>query len=168
MPATTIPELLRDAAAKFGDRVALRQPDGNEVHTWTWNEYLTAAEEIAAGLKAHGIEKGDHVALCADTRAEFYLADLGILTNGSVAAALYPSYPAEDLKHTIAMADASALFVEDLKMLRKLGSLADLNLKIVVLMTGEVPPGAGAISLTDLRKHGRYVSGIAAGDNAIL
>src|SRR5579862_6564138 len=105
MPATTIPELLRDAAAKFGDRVALRQPDGKDVHTWTWNEYLRAAEEVAAGLKAHGIGKGDHVALCSETRAEFYLADLGILNNGSVAAALYPSYPPAELLKTIQAAD---------------------------------------------------------------
>src|SRR5580700_4146339 len=133
MPATIIPELLRDAAAKFGDRVALRQPDGKEVHSWTWNEYLIAAEEIAAGLKALGIDKGDHVAVCSETRAEFYLADLGILTNGSVAAALYPSYPAEDLKRTIAMADAKALFVEDLKMLRRLGKV---DLPLIVVLTG--------------------------------
>src|ERR1700739_5002124 len=97
MTATTIPELLRNTAAKFGDRLALRQPDGKDVHMWTWNEYLTAAEEIAAGLHARGIRKGDHIALCSETRAEFYLADMGILTNGSVAAALYPSYPPDEL-----------------------------------------------------------------------
>jgi len=170
MPATTIPELLRDAAAKFGDRVALRQPDGKEVHTWTWNDYLRAAEEVAAGLKALGIEKGDHVALCSETRAEFYLADLGILTNGSVAAALYPSYPAEDLKRTIAMADAKALFVEDFRMLQKLGNLAELNLRLVVVLKGEVPPSTsgGAISMSALRTHGRYVASISGEDNAIL
>ncbi|HWE49304.1 MAG TPA: AMP-dependent synthetase/ligase [Bryobacteraceae bacterium] len=170
MPATTIPELLRDAAGKFGDRVALRQPDGKDIHTWTWNQYLTAAEEVAAGLKALGIEKGDHVALCSETRAEFYLADLGILTNGSVAAALYPSYPAEDLKRTIAMADAKALFVEDFKTLRKLGNLDGAGLRLVVVLTGDVPPGSGggAISMSVLRTHGRYVAGISPEDNAIL
>ena len=88
--------------AQFGDRLALRQPAGKEVQTWTWNQYLEAAEEIAAGLHEIGIGKGDHMALCSETRAEFYLADQGILMNGSVAAALYPSYPPEELKRTIA------------------------------------------------------------------
>ena len=41
------------------------------------------------------------VALNSETRLEFYLADLGILTNGSIAAAMYPSYPAADLVRTI-------------------------------------------------------------------
>ena len=106
MTAVTIPDLLHNAAAQFGDKLALRQPDGKDIHTWTWNQYFEAAEEIAAGLLQHGIGKGDHVALCSETRAEFYLADQGILMNGSVAAALYPSYPPDELKRTIAMADA--------------------------------------------------------------
>ena len=117
MTANTIPELLRAAGVEHGERLALRQPSGKEVRTWTWSQYLTAAEEIAGGLRALGLGKGDHVALCAETRAEFYLADQGVLMNGSVAAALYPSYPPEDLRQTIARSDAKALFVEDVKTL---------------------------------------------------
>src|SRR5882757_9292232 len=109
MPAETIPELLRETARVHGDRLALRQPSGANVQTWNWSEYLQAAEEIAAGLKALGVGRGDHVALCSETRAEFYLADQGILMNGSVAAALYPSYPPDELQRTVAMADAKAL-----------------------------------------------------------
>src|ERR1700722_15133718 len=120
MPATTIPELLRDASSQFGERLALRQPDGKQVHTWKWSEYLGAAEEIAAGLRSLGLGKGDHIALCSETRAEFYLADQGILMNGSVAAALYPSYPPDELKSTMTRADAKALFVEDPKTFAKL------------------------------------------------
>src|SRR5580698_4852431 len=112
MKIATIPELLRHTAAVHGSRLALRQPHGNDVHTWTWNEYLEAAEEIAAGLHELGIHAGDHVAICSETRAEFYLADQGILMNGSVAAAVYPSYPAEEIKATIGRSNARALFVE--------------------------------------------------------
>ena len=44
---------------------------------------------------------------------EFYLADLGIMTNGSIAAAMYPSYPAKDLVRSIESTRAKAVFVED-------------------------------------------------------
>ena len=81
-------------------------------------EYRDAAEEIAAGLRALGIGKGDVVALNSETRLEFYLADLGIVTNGSVAAAMYPSYPAADLVRTIEHSGARAVFVEDPKTLK--------------------------------------------------
>ena len=161
-PPATIPQLLRHAAQQYGDRLALRQPLGKEVQTWTWRQYLQAAEEIAGGLLALGIGSGDHVALCSETRAEFYLADQGILTNGSVAAALYPSYPPEELKGTMARADAKALFVEDPKMFAK---LKDAPVEHIILLTGEAE---GAISLERLRGHGRHTADVAPGDNAIL
>src|SRR5580698_11594116 len=149
MTATTIPELLRQAGAQYGDKLALRQPAGKDVHTWTWRQYLEAAEEIAAGLHSLGFGKGDHIALCSETRAEFYLADQGILMNGSVAAALYPSYPPEELKRTIAMADAKALFVEDPKMLSRLMSVGIKAAPVahIFLLTGEAE---GIMSLADL------------------
>jgi long-chain acyl-CoA synthetase len=166
MTPETIPALLRRAAAGYGDKLALRQPMGKEVHTWTWREYLEAAEEIAAGLRALGLAKGGHVALCSETRAEFYLADQGILMNGSVAAALYPSYPPDELKRTIAMADAKALFVEDPKMF---GKLKDAPVEHFILLTGEAE---GALSLADLRQRGREAGlpaiDVQPGDNAIL
>jgi long-chain acyl-CoA synthetase len=162
MNPTTIPELLRSAAEKCSDGLALRQPSGKDVHTWTWSQYLQAAEEVAAGLQALGIAKGDHVALCSETRAEFYLADQGILMNGSVAAALYPSYPAAELLKTIQTAEAKALFVEDQKTFAK---LKQAPVKRIILLTGEAE---GAISLKDLRRHGRFAAEVTGSDEAIL
>ena len=65
-----------------------------------------------------GIAKGDTVALDSETRLEFYLADLGIMTNGSIAAAMYPSYPPADLVRTIEATGARAAFVEDPRTLQ--------------------------------------------------
>ena len=167
MTPQTIPELLRLAGAEYGDKLALRQPAGKgDVHTWTWSQYLETAEEIAAGLRALGLAKGDHIALCSETRAEFYLADQGVLMNGCVAGALYPSYPPEELKRTIENADAKALFVEDAKMFAK---LKDAPVSHFVLLTGEAE---GALSLAALRNMGREAGvpgfDVSPADNAIL
>jgi long-chain acyl-CoA synthetase len=167
MTPETIPELLRRAGAEYGARLALRQPAGkDDAKTWTWSQYLEAAEEIAAGLRALGLGKGDHIALCSETRAEFYLADQGVLMNGSVAGALYPSYPQEELKRTIGNADAKALFVEDAKMF---GTLKDAPVNHFILLTGEAE---GALSLAALRDMGREAGvpgfDVSPADNAIL
>jgi long-chain acyl-CoA synthetase len=162
MTIETVPQLLRNAAQRYGNRLALRQPSGKEVCTWTWSEYLEAAEQIAGGLRALGIGAGDHVAICSETRAEFYLADQGILMNGSVSAALYPSYPADELKATIARADAKALFVEDPKTFAK---LKDAAVAHIILLTGEAQ---GAVSLAQLRRHERYSAEVRPEDDAIL
>jgi long-chain acyl-CoA synthetase len=162
MNAQTIPQLLRNAAQQYGDRLALRQPSGKDVHTWTWSEYLLAAEEIAAGLRALGLGKGEHALICSETRAEFYLADQGILANGSVSGALYPSYPPEELIRTAVNADAKVLFVEDPKMLQK---LKGAPVEKIILLTGEAE---GAISLAELRRQGRFTAEIGPDDDAIL
>ncbi len=169
MSSRTVLEVLRDTSRQHADRIALRQPGGrggDAAKTWTWAQYLTAVEEIAAGLRSLGLGSGDIVALNSETRAEFYLADLGIMANGSVAAALYQSYPAADLLRTIANCGAKALFVENPKMLQELKTA---TVEHFFLLTGEAE---GALSLDALRARGRE-SGLPApcvdpGDNAIL
>src|ERR1700683_365412 len=125
MHPRTIYQVLEESAAQFGDAPALRQPstgkDGQRQYlTYSWNQYKTAAQEIAAGLRSIGIRKGDVVALDSETRLEFYLADLGILATGGIAAAVYPNYPPKDLIRTIRACGDKALFVEAPKTLSAL------------------------------------------------
>src|SRR5574340_1283368 len=97
MASRTVYAVLEQAAEKYGKLPALHQPIGKgKYETYSWMEYQQAAEEIACGLRQLGIGKGDIVAIYAETRAEFYLVDLGIMTNGSIAAALYTTYPLPD------------------------------------------------------------------------
>ena len=105
--------------------------------------------EIAAGLRSLGIAKGEVVALNSETRLEFYLADLGIMANGSIAAALYPSYPPRDLLRNIEQSRACAVFVEDPKTLN---SLRGAPVQFWFLLTGTAP---GTLSLDELRAKGR-------------
>lgn len=150
MAARTIGQVLAETAGLYGDAVALRQPRGARAAlTCSWTEYLRAAEEIAAGLRGLGVAKGDVVVLNSETRLEFYLADLGILTNGSIAAALYPSYPAADLVRTIRNAGADVVFVERPEML---WALREAPVAHWILLTGEAE---GALTLEQLRERGR-------------
>jgi long-chain acyl-CoA synthetase len=154
MGARTMYVVLEEAAQAFGDAIALHQPAGKgHYQTHTWNEYKRAAEEIACGLRELGIGRGDTVALHSETRAEFYLADLGVLANGSIAAALYTTYPFSDQAKNIRSSHAKAVFMEDPKSMRALleagGALSGLHW---ILLTGEAE---GAITLDGLRAMGR-------------
>jgi long-chain acyl-CoA synthetase len=142
----TLYQVLEEAARAHGDAAALIQPGSPP---WSWNQYRQAVDEIAAGLRTLGIGKGDIVALNSETRLEFYLADLGIIANGSVAAAMYPSYPAKDLVRTMESAGACAAFIEDPGMLE---ALRQAPVRQWILLTGRA---AGALALEDLREMGR-------------
>jgi len=156
MPERTIYSLLQQTAARCGDAPALHQPrfeDGRrEYRVTTWNEYLRAAGEIAAGLRELGIRKGDVVGLDSETRAEFYLADIGAMTAGAIAAALYPSYPPSELGRMLRDCDSKAVFVEDAETLTRLREAALTPAVQWILLTGEAE---GALSLEALRSLGR-------------
>jgi long-chain acyl-CoA synthetase len=145
----TLYQVLEEAAARYGEAPALRQPCGAGYTTYSWTAYKRAVEEIAAGLRSLGIGKGDVAALNSETRLEFYLADLGIMANGSIAAAMYPSYPPKELVKTVEAVQARALFVEDPKTLR---ALAAAPVEHRILLTGEAQ---GAMTLEQLRARGR-------------
>ncbi|MGA2268963.1 MAG: AMP-dependent synthetase/ligase [Bryobacteraceae bacterium] len=156
MRSRTLYQVLEEAARAYGDAPALVQPGSP---AWSWNQYRQAAEEIAAGLRTLGIGKGDIVALNSETRLEFYLADLGVVTNGSVAAALYPSYPAKDLLRTMEATGARAAFLEEPRMLEM---LRQAPVRHWILLTGRAE---GALTLEDLREMGRNA---LQGDPALL
>jgi len=169
-----------DATAEFlGSAPALHQPQGGGIYkSWNWIEYRQIAEEVAAGLRSLGVGHGDICGLASETRAEFYLADLGVMTNGSIAAAVYTSLPAADQVKTLHAAAPKAIFVENPKMLQALESAGLNEVKAQrILFSGEAE---GAISLDRLRQLGaqamvedpglleRIRSGVRPEDMAIL
>ena len=143
-----------DATAEFlGSAPALHQPQGGGTYkSWNWIEYRQTAEEVAAGLRSLGVGHGDICGLASETRAEFYLADVGVMTNGSIAAAVYTRLPAADQVKTLQAAAPKAIFVENPKMLQALESAGLNEVKAQrILFSGEAE---GAISLERLGQLG--------------
>jgi long-chain acyl-CoA synthetase len=155
MNPRTIYTVLEQTAQACGKSAALHQPTGKgEYRSYSWLEYKQAVEEIACGLRRIGIQKGDIVALYSETRAEFYLADLGIITTGAIAAALYTSYPVPDLIGNLRACDPKAIVVEDPKSMQTLidGAGGAPLTSRWILLTGEAD---GAMTLGQLREEGR-------------
>ncbi len=147
--------VLEQAAQRYGNAPALHQPIGKgKYQTYSWVEYKCAVQEIACGLRKLGIGKGEVVAIHAETRAEFYLADLGILANGSIAAALYTTYPLPEQIGNLRSSDARAVFVEDAKSMQALIEAAGKSPLPVrwILLTGRAE---NTLTLEGLREQGR-------------
>ena len=89
--ARTIPQLWRDATA--GERplpAYLAEEDG----TWrevSWSEAGRAVHELANGLLARGINKGDAFGILARTRLEWTLFDFALAHVGWITAPVYPT-----------------------------------------------------------------------------
>ena len=76
---------------------------------------------LPLGLSALGLQKGEIACILSETRAEFYLVDLGIMGAGGVSAALYTAYPMPELAANIEASGRRFLFVEDRKHSRIAG-----------------------------------------------
>jgi long-chain acyl-CoA synthetase len=163
MPGRTVFTVLEETTSQYGDAIALHQPSGGKstksYRTTSWTQWLKTSSEIALGLRALGLAKGQVVCILSETRAEFYLVDLGVMGAGGVAAALYTAYPIQDQVRNIVAVAPRFLFVEDLKTLAAL-VLAAKNASIqlpeyIVLMTGTALEGDFAITLESLQQSGR-------------
>ena len=149
----TVYNMLAAAADFYGSAPALHQPQGDGSYkSWTWIEYREIAEEVAAGLRSLGIGLGDICGIVSETRAEFYLADIGIMSNGSIAAAVYTSLPPADQIKTLRAAEPKAIFVESP---RTLAALEDAGMAEIpaqrILIGGEAE---NAITFEHLRQLG--------------
>ena len=75
----TIGELLREAAADSGDRIALVEgiADVSARRKWTYTELLSESERVAAALLTR-FQPGDHIAIWAQNIPEWVIAEFGI------------------------------------------------------------------------------------------
>ena len=148
----TVWSVLESTATQYPERTALCQPIGSgKYRSWTWSEYRDTVRQIAVGLRRRGVGKGEIVALHSETRAEFYLADLAVLSCGAIAAALYTSLPVADQIRTLRTCGARVVFVENEK---SLNALREAGGQIRwVLLTG--PAVDGASTLEQLREEGQ-------------
>jgi len=132
--ARTISNLWRDAvAAAHPDPAYLHEVDG-EWREVTWAEAARAVEEIANGLLALGIRKGDSFALLARTNLEWSLFDFALGLVGAVGAPIYASSSPRDVQYVLEHSECVGAFVEDDEQRAKVGaavrhliSFADLD-----------------------------------------
>ncbi len=149
----TLPAVLRTAIASHSG-VAMRSPDPRDPHALSYADVGRAADEIAGGLAALGVQPGDRVAILASTRAEWALADLGALWAGATVVPIYNTNSAEECQYVLAHSGSRVVFCEDAAQLAKIDSIGahcpDLEHRVV--LTGSAP---GAMTLDALRERGR-------------
>jgi long-chain acyl-CoA synthetase len=98
--AARLPELLRRAAARAGDRVAVVDTvSGRRV---TWSELDAEADRVMAGLEALGLVPGHRVVLALANRVEFVTTYLGALRAGLVAVPVNPRSATGELARLVA------------------------------------------------------------------
>jgi long-chain acyl-CoA synthetase len=122
----TIPTLWRDAIRAAPNRPgpAYLVQDGDGWREVSWDEAAVAVDELANGLLALGIRKGDAFGILASTRLEWALFDFALGLVGAIGVAVYANSSAKDCEYVLRHSDAIGVLVEDEALRAKIEGLA--------------------------------------------
>ncbi len=86
---------------EFGDALNLR---------WTYQDYRDRANQVARGLMALGLHKGDHIAVWAVNLPEWLLLEMAAAKAGLVLVTVNPVLRAQEVEYILKQGDVQALF----------------------------------------------------------
>jgi long-chain acyl-CoA synthetase len=135
------------------------------------DEFVERVRATGLGLADMGLEPGDRVAIMSETRQEWIVADMGIVTARLVTVPIYPTLSGQQARFILQDSGARGLFVSDVKQAEKILAVRHLlpALEFIVVFTDEMPPAAVRGSHTVLRLEGLMARGRAmASDVAVV
>ena len=150
----TIPQMLEITCERFGERRALTAFEPVTL-AMSWKEVRAAARRTAAYLLAHGVRRGDRVALTGKNCPEWAVAYLGILAAGAVVVPLDHQLSVQEMANLIRFVEAPALFADEEKLEALAGAGASLRLSLApgrpnyVLQLPDAQEPLGAQAETD-------------------
>jgi long-chain acyl-CoA synthetase len=158
VPGETLVEMFLNRVARNPDTVAMKVKRGGEWKSITFAEFDNQAREIANGLIALGVGKGDFVSLLSGNRPEWHIADAGILLAGAVSVPVYMTNSPSQVAHVVGHSDSTVAIVEDRlqldKILQTLDEMPKLR-KVVVMDGGDAEGNDQVVTLDYLRQQGR-------------
>ncbi len=95
----TIPQLLDRACARHGGRAAAMFAESKA--SLSWYDLRERSNEVAAGLLALGVGRGDRVGIWAPNRAEWLYTQFGTARIGAILVNINPAYRASELEYAL-------------------------------------------------------------------
>lgn len=92
---------------------------------FTATQFTQLVTRLAKGLIAHGVSKGDTIAILSRTRWEWTALDIAIMAVGAVTVPVYETNSPEQVKAIFNDSDVSIAFVEDDTQLAKVHAVHD-------------------------------------------
>jgi long-chain acyl-CoA synthetase len=110
VPVSTLPHAFQETAALQPDAVAIRTV-GDKV-VITWRQYADRVRNIAAGLSALGVERGQTVGLMLRNRPEFHLTDTAVMHLGAIPFSIYNTSAPDQIRYLFSNAENKIVVTE--------------------------------------------------------
>ena len=120
----TIAALPFHVAARHDRPAHVRRCEGDRFVEFSSHGFLDDIRAFSLGLQALGVRAGDRVGIVCESRPEWSLADLAILTARAITVPVYPTLSATQMRFILNDAGASVVIVSDAVQLAKLQEVA--------------------------------------------
>jgi long-chain acyl-CoA synthetase len=156
----TIADLPFHVMGRFPKPVTLGRCRGDEVIELSSKEVFERIRDLSLGFRSVGVSRGDRVAIIAESRPEWLLCDLAVLTAGAVTVPIYPTLSASQAKYILDDSGARLAVVSTKFQLEKIQEVRHLlpSLEAVVFMDAPgaaPPPGSPSVlSLEEVERRG--------------
>src|SRR6516162_6834696 len=120
MSAATLPRLLCRNAETMARQPAIREKNHGIWQTFTWAQYWEEVHDFALGLAAHGLHRGDKLAVIGDNRPRLYWAQLAVQSLGGAAVPMYQDSISSELVFVLEHAEISIVTAEDQEQVDKI------------------------------------------------
>jgi len=131
----------RHAAGDAAERIAVRWLGRNgDTEDFSYARLAADTSRFASGLRDLGIGAGDRVFILSSRIPELYVATLGTLKNGSVAAPLFSAFGPEPIETRLTMGHGKVLVTTDALYTKRVAPIRDrlTDLEHVIVVGGPV------------------------------
>lgn len=129
-----VEQFLLESATRFGKKAAV--VDAGRSHSYS--DLARSADRVAASLVAHGVKRGDRVAIFMDDTFEAIVSAFAVLKSGAVASPVDPSTDAETLGLILSRTGAAALVTESrLGLVAASAMIHSRSVRLVLLCGGD-------------------------------
>ena len=115
----TIPQLLLHQAARYKGRVLHRRKDFGIWQRYTWDDVVTRVRDIAMGLAALGVKRGETVAIVGENEPELFWCEYAALSIGAKVVCLYPDLTAAQMEYLLQHSESVVIMCEDQEQVDK-------------------------------------------------
>jgi long-chain acyl-CoA synthetase len=116
----TLPKLLLHNATRWPGRPAMREKEFGIWNVYTWADYRDRVREIALGLAALGVRRGEVVALLGRNRPNWVWSELAAQALGCMSLGIYEDVLPVEAGYLVGYAEAVAIFCEDEEQVDKI------------------------------------------------
>ncbi len=160
MEVETIFSVFRNRVQKYGSRPALMVKREGSYQPISWAEWYAQVAAFGSGLRQLGIGPGDKVAILANNRPEWLVADLAILGLGAVSVPIYVTSTPDQIAFILRDAGCAAIIIEDQDQWQKIGGIKNrlTDLRAIIQIDPPEAPAHSRFLFQQVQSSGRETS----------